>query len=198
MMLNVEMGIAPFRARPLTFPAMPWSPTDLRPPTDLSPTCHQSPTDLPPTCHRPPTALPPTFHALSRPATPFHALPRPSTPCQVDREAQAPPTTAQEFAAACLSEVALLPANRTAIERAGGISPLVALLNWPVYADDAPPRDAGGTAHDPLTSKKHAAAALARLSTEEPKAALKDEGHAKMNHRSSCESLESTGSSDCF
>ena len=61
----------------------------------------------------------------------------------------------QQHAAAALSELALLPANRRAIDRAGGISPLVSLL-W-----EQPPGQP-----DSVMSKKHAAAALARLSTE--------------------------------
>ena len=77
-----------------------------------------------------------------------------------------PPTASQEFAAACLSEMAKIPANRAAIKRAGGIPPLVMLVNWPVNGGDELPLDAAGHSRDPLTSKKHAAAALARLSTE--------------------------------
>ena len=63
----------------------------------------------------------------------------------------------QQHAAAALSELALLSSNKRAIERAGGISPLVALL-WEQPADQP----------ESVESKRHAAAALARLSSEDP------------------------------
>ena len=63
----------------------------------------------------------------------------------------------QQHAAAALSELALLSSNKRAIERAGGISPLVTLL-WEQPAGQP----------ESVESKRHAAAALARLSTEDP------------------------------
>ncbi|KOO28054.1 beta-glucan synthesis-associated [Chrysochromulina tobinii] len=63
----------------------------------------------------------------------------------------------QQHAAAALSELAQLSSNKRAIERAGGISPLVALL-WEQPADQP----------ESVESKRHAAAALARLSSEDP------------------------------
>ena len=57
----------------------------------------------------------------------------------------------QEYAAAALSEIALIAYGKVAIDRGGGIQPLVALLADPTGQSE---------------SKQHAAAALARLSTE--------------------------------
>ena len=70
----------------------------------------------------------------------------------LDKDDDGEPDRSQEYAAAALSDLALIQANKVAIDRGGGIQPLVALLS---------------DTHQQLRSKKHAAAALARLSTDE-------------------------------
>ena len=65
----------------------------------------------------------------------------------------------QEYAAAALSELAQVPANKLAIDQGGGICPLVAQLSDP---------------HGLHASKRYAAAALARLSAEERKKILRE------------------------
>ena len=61
------------------------------------------------------------------------------------------PDRSQEYAAAALAELAHIPANKVAIDRGGGIQPLVAVLC---------------DSHQRHASKRFAAAALARLSVE--------------------------------